>query len=215
MELKLETAMEFEAGVNKSSALMDFPGVITPPSSEAGSRCASTDFSLAKFDVNNTNTTPFPQSPPTPPAKSRRDLQKEANRSRQFTTRLRSTTNGSDESDVPLGRDGRRRKFQPKRHSLPSHQNQTEEALKAVEALHDPVFRTKMAFAEQQKWITVQQKTFTKWCVYPWMERLANWGLIVSRRLNTKIEPRELVVKDLVQDLSDGVNPLIHQIASL
>jgi hypothetical protein len=25
-------------------------------------------------------------------------------------------------------------------------------------------------------------------------------------RLNTKIEPRELVVKDLVADLSDGVN---------
>ncbi|KAG9244671.1 calponin homology domain-containing protein [Calycina marina] len=47
-----------------------------------------------------------------------------------------------------------------------------------------------MAYAEQQKWITVQQKTFTKW-------------------LNTKIEPRDLVVKDLVQDLSDGVI-LIH-----
>lgn len=47
-----------------------------------------------------------------------------------------------------------------------------------------------MAFAEQQRWITVQQKTFTKW-------------------LNTKIEARDLVVKDLVADLSDGVgNPL-------
>ena len=46
-----------------------------------------------------------------------------------------------------------------------------------------------MAFAEQQRWITVQQKTFTKW-------------------LNTKIEARDLVVKDLVADLSDGVgNP--------
>jgi hypothetical protein len=44
----------------------------------------------------------------------------------------------------------------------------------------------KMAFAEQQRWITVQQKTFTKW-------------------LNTKLEARNLEVKDLVQDLSDGV----------
>lgn len=44
----------------------------------------------------------------------------------------------------------------------------------------------KMAFAEQQRWITVQQKTFTKW-------------------LNTKLEARSLEVKDLVQDLSDGV----------
>lgn len=45
---------------------------------------------------------------------------------------------------------------------------------------------TKMAFAEQQQWITVQQKTFTKW-------------------LNTKIEVRGLEVKDLVKDLSDAV----------
>jgi hypothetical protein len=47
----------------------------------------------------------------------------------------------------------------------------------------------KMAYAEQQKWITVQQKTFTKW-------------------LNTKIEARDLEVKDLVKDLSDGVRNL-------
>ncbi|PMD65040.1 uncharacterized protein K444DRAFT_640722 [Hyaloscypha bicolor E] len=52
-----------------------------------------------------------------------------------------------------------------------------------------------MAFAEQQKWITVQQKTFTKW-------------------LNTKIEPRELVVVDLVKDLSDGI-VLIHLLECL
>ncbi|EOO02221.1 putative alpha- sarcomeric (f-actin cross linking protein) protein [Phaeoacremonium minimum UCRPA7] len=52
-----------------------------------------------------------------------------------------------------------------------------------------------MAFAEQQRWITVQQKTFTKW-------------------LNTKLEARELEVKDLVKDLSDGVL-LIHLLESL
>jgi Ca2+-binding EF-hand superfamily protein len=47
-----------------------------------------------------------------------------------------------------------------------------------------------MAFAEQQKWITVQQKTFTKW-------------------LNTKLEAREIAIQDLVADLSDGII-LIH-----
>lgn len=44
----------------------------------------------------------------------------------------------------------------------------------------------KMAYAEQQHWVKVQQKTFTKW-------------------LNTKIEARNLEVQDLVKDLSDGV----------
>ncbi|KAI9818420.1 MAG: hypothetical protein M1827_000479 [Pycnora praestabilis] len=46
-----------------------------------------------------------------------------------------------------------------------------------------------MNFAEQ-KWVNVQQKTFTKW-------------------LNTKIKARDLAVNDLVKDLSDGV-VLIH-----
>ncbi|KAL2271824.1 hypothetical protein VTJ83DRAFT_1195 [Remersonia thermophila] len=52
-----------------------------------------------------------------------------------------------------------------------------------------------MAYAEQQQWVTVQQKTFTKW-------------------LNTKLEVRNLVVKDLVKDLSDGVL-LIHLLECL
>ncbi|KAK4241674.1 calponin homology domain-containing protein [Achaetomium macrosporum] len=53
----------------------------------------------------------------------------------------------------------------------------------------------KMAYAEQQRWITVQQKTFTKW-------------------LNTKLEVRNLEVKDLVRDLRDGVM-LIHLLECL
>ncbi|CAK7270669.1 alpha-actinin [Sporothrix epigloea] len=52
-----------------------------------------------------------------------------------------------------------------------------------------------MAFAEQQRWIKVQQKTFTKW-------------------LNTKLQERDLEVKDLVADLSDGVI-LIHLLECL
>ncbi|KAI9712880.1 MAG: hypothetical protein M1812_006749 [Candelaria pacifica] len=42
----------------------------------------------------------------------------------------------------------------------------------------------------EQQWVTVQQKTFTKW-------------------LNTKIKARDIAVNDLVKDLSDGVI-LIH-----
>lgn len=61
-------------------------------------------------------------------------------------------------------------------------------ALAATEPPHENLL-TKMAFAEQQRWITVQQKTFTKW-------------------LNTKIEARGLEVVDLVKDLSDGVSTL-------
>ncbi|KAJ5011221.1 Alpha-actinin-like protein 1 [Colletotrichum sp. SAR 10_99] len=68
------------------------------------------------------------------------------------------------------------------------------DALAAIEPPHDQGL-TRMAFAEQQKWITVQQKTFTKW-------------------LNTKLEARSLEVKDLVRDLSDGVI-LIHLLESL
>lgn len=68
------------------------------------------------------------------------------------------------------------------------------DALAATEPPHEQGL-TRMAFAEQQRWITVQQKTFTKW-------------------LNTKIEARSLEVKDLVQDLSDGVM-LIHLLECL
>ncbi len=54
---------------------------------------------------------------------------------------------------------------------------------------------TRMAYAEQQRWIKVQEKTFTKW-------------------LNAKLQERELEVKDLVTDLSDGVM-LIHLLECL
>ncbi|ERS97813.1 hypothetical protein HMPREF1624_05984 [Sporothrix schenckii ATCC 58251] len=53
----------------------------------------------------------------------------------------------------------------------------------------------RMAYAEQQRWIKVQEKTFTKW-------------------LNTKLQERDLEVKDLVADLSDGVL-LIHLLECL
>jgi hypothetical protein len=149
-------------------------GLITPPSpppSDCG-RCPDDLSDLAAFEVNNSTTnstspafpqTTFAQLPPTPPQKSRRDLHKEreANRSKQFTTRLqRSATTCSEDEEASPG-EGRRRKYR-RPISTSTDQNQTAEALKAVEPLHEKLL-TSMAFAEQQKWITVQQKTFTKW----------------------------------------------------
>lgn len=164
-------------------------GVITPPPSEDG-RCHSAEPSEIPCQINKESSPPIniPPSPPTPPATRRRDrlsLQKEreANRSKQFTTRLQRSASGDKDT---LAR-GKRCFQQRQRNSLGSEGSNGE--------AEDQKVLTKMAYAEQQKWITVQQKTFTKW-------------------LNTKIEPRELVVKDLVQDLSDGVI-LIHLLECL
>jgi hypothetical protein len=57
-----------------------------------------------------------------------------------------------------------------------------QDAFAATEPPHEP-----LAKMDQQRWVTVQEKTFTKW-------------------LNTKLQERELEVKDLVKDLSDGVS---------
>ncbi|PTB64360.1 hypothetical protein BBK36DRAFT_1136083 [Trichoderma citrinoviride] len=64
----------------------------------------------------------------------------------------------------------------------------------SIRGAHDQ-FLNRMTYSEQQRWITVQEKTFTKW-------------------LNTKIVARNLEVKDLVPDLSDGVM-LIHLLECL
>lgn len=91
--------------------------------------------------------------------------------------RQRSASDPSTGSRRLRGKRGaRNRTFQPANPKA---------ALAATEPPHENLL-TKMAFAEQQRWITVQQKTFTKW-------------------LNTKIEARGFEVADLVKDLSDGV----------
>ncbi|KAM6488126.1 hypothetical protein HDV62DRAFT_376737 [Trichoderma sp. SZMC 28011] len=64
----------------------------------------------------------------------------------------------------------------------------------SIRGVHEQ-FLNRMTLSEQQRWITVQEKTFTKW-------------------LNTKIVARNLEVKDLVPDLSDGVM-LIHLLECL
>ena len=56
---------------------------------------------------------------------------------------------------------------------------------------------------KEPQWIDVQEKTFTKWCVY-----LLDSSIIVLtkvHRLNTKVAARNLAVNSIVRDLSDGV----------
>lgn len=136
-------------------------GAITPPASDdgkAGCPTSSAEPPATPEQVNKSVVTPaFPPSPP-PSIKARRDRssqQKEANRSKQFTTRLqRSATTTGKEGDL-LGRKKGRGFRQTS--SLPA-----DHGLKAIEPPHEQAL-VKMAFAEQQQWITVQQKTFTKW----------------------------------------------------
>lgn len=88
-----------------------------------------------------------PGSPPTP--KSRRDRS-----GKLQSTRL---TRSATESLVGLEKE---KKIHKHTSSDPSKSG-VEEALGTFEQPKE--FKTKMGFAEQQKWITVQQKTFTKW----------------------------------------------------
>lgn len=58
----------------------------------------------------------------------------------------------------------------------------------------------------EQQWVTVQQKTFTKWLVdFMLASERAAVNSVVLYRLNTKIKARDIAVNDLVKDLSDGV----------
>ena len=61
----------------------------------------------------------------------------------------------------------------------------------------------------EQQWVTVQQKTFTKWSD---LGRVLfnNKILTALRRLNSKVNPRDVHVNDLVTDLSDGVIGLLR-----
>ncbi|PHH90263.1 hypothetical protein CDD83_4133 [Cordyceps sp. RAO-2017] len=116
-----------------------------------------------------------------PTQRSRRD-KKSLHAARQ----QRSASDRQPLGSKPKGSKGKR--FQRSSNSSPA------DALAAVEPAHEQGL-AKMTFAEQQRWITVQQKTFTKW-------------------LNTKLVARDLEVTDLVKDLSDGVI-LIHLLECL
>lgn len=131
-------------------------GVVTPPPSEDG-RYSNNDAPI-RCKVNNASPILItPPSPTTPPKSRRRDRlsgqkEREANRSKQFTTRLQRSASGDKDAS---GR-GKRRFQQHQRNSQGSEGSNGE--------AEDQKVLTKMAYAEQQKWITVQQKTFTKWC---------------------------------------------------
>jgi len=126
-------------------------------------------------NFHNTSSTTSPQ----PLTRSRRDAKQ------LHAARLQRS--GSTSS--PLGSNRERKDSSPTSKTRRFHRgtigSSPQDALAATEPPHEQGL-TRMAFAEQQRWITVQQKTFTKW-------------------LNTKLQERELEVKDLVADLSDGV----------
>lgn len=85
--------------------------------------------------------------------RSRRDRnsqQKSARQQRSATTSLLLTK----QAEAPPA--------QPKFHRSSTSLSPAE-ALAATEPPHEHRFKTKMAYEDQQKWITVQQKTFTKW----------------------------------------------------
>ncbi|KAM5351402.1 hypothetical protein ACJ41O_004125 [Fusarium nematophilum] len=122
-------------------------------------------------------------SPSSPTPRSRRD------KSQLHAARLQRSGSTSFTVDFQ-----KKKKPPPKSRRFTPSSSTPADALAAVEPPHDQGL-TRMAFAEQQRWIIVQQKTFTKW-------------------LNTKLEARDLEVKDLVADLSDGVM-LIHLLECL
>lgn len=138
----------------------------TPPPSDNGRCCSggrTTDTPGMAPDVNNSIATTL-SPPPTPPTKPRRlrdrlsvQKEREANRSRQFTNRLqRSASTPSPEDELRRNSNVRRA---VQRYSAPVQDIGKSEGKPNEQVL------TKMAFAEQQRWITVQQKTFTKWYI--------------------------------------------------
>jgi hypothetical protein len=147
---------------------MEFFGTAPPTPPPSDNRCCSggrtTDTPGMASDVNNSITTTL-SPPPTPPTKPRRlrdrlsvQKEREANRSRQFTNRLqRSASTPSPEDELRRNSNIWRRAVQ--RYSAPVQDIGKSEGKPNEQVL------TKMAFAEQQRWITVQQKTFTKWYI--------------------------------------------------
>lgn len=131
---------------------------------------APSDFSVSVSDTSTRATTPTlddassqrcsPDLPsastfssPSPLPRSRR-AKKELNAARLQRSATQSARSPAKEKDAAPGR---RRRF------LSSATGQAD-ALAAVEPAHEQGL-ARMAFAEQQRWITVQQKTFTKWWV--------------------------------------------------
>ncbi|KPM41529.1 Alpha-actinin-like protein 1 [Neonectria ditissima] len=191
---RLSTTSNFSTASSASTA----PSSVGSPSSRPVSQCldpcsstassppfrprtltSSSGSSIASASASATTTA---SSSPTP--RSRRD--------KSQLHAVRAQRSGS--RSVSLGTKDSRDKPSNKPKRFLRNSSSPADALAAVEPPHDTGL-TRMAFAEQQRWITVQQKTFTKW-------------------LNAKLEARDIEVKDLVADLSDGI-VLIHLLESL
>lgn len=108
--------------------------------------------------VSTSATSVDADSPPPPSAEASLRRRAPTQRSRRDKNELhaaRQQRSGRDRQ--PLGpKTTKARRFQRSSNSSPA------DALAAVEPAHDQGL-ARMTFAEQQRWITVQQKTFTKW----------------------------------------------------
>ncbi|TRX91382.1 hypothetical protein FHL15_007804 [Xylaria flabelliformis] len=165
--------------------------ISTPPSLSRSRQLSSTPAAAIDIDNDNNNNNNNNSSSetrvscsPSPP-RSRRTRSSVSHRSRPelHAARLQRSATLSTPTSTPTRKDSI--KESKKRRSLVSNAS-TDSAPE-----HPGSNLTKM----DDKWIIVQQKTFTKW-------------------LNTKIEPRGVQVKDLVTDLSDGIL-LIHLLECL
>jgi Ca2+-binding EF-hand superfamily protein len=156
-----------------------------------------TIFSLADSITRRSSTVSTTSAQPSYPSSPQQTLARSRNNAKQLHA-ARVQRSSSATSGLPFGnskKEAPETPIKPKRFQRSGTVSSSPaDALAATEPPREQGL-TKMAFTEQQRWITVQQKTFTKW-------------------LNTKLEARELQITDLVKDLSDGVL-LIHLLECL
>jgi hypothetical protein len=103
----------------------------------------------------------------TPIPRSRRDKQQ------LHAARVQRSTSNHHNTPVLGSKEPREEK--PKKPRFGKTVSSPVEALAALERPHETGL-TRMAFAEQQRWITVQQKTFTKWYATISLSRLGHLG---------------------------------------
>lgn len=129
------------------ASLPSFPDLFTASAAGGDLTISRQRHSSGSF-TSQEGSSATPGSPPTP--RSRRDR----NAKLQSTRLIRSATTSLVGPQKLL-------RGHKQTGSEPSNKSGVEEALGTFEQPKE--FKTKMGFAEQQKWITVQQKTFTKW----------------------------------------------------
>ncbi|KAK2600321.1 alpha-actinin [Conoideocrella luteorostrata] len=187
----LQECSHFNGGLPHDSIAHDISSQASTSPRSSTLSTISTVSSVTECDCSHT----VPVNPRRlPPARSSLP----ARRSRRNREQLHAARLQRSRGDGPLtGTDSKHIKSSKKHwnhRSRSSSNNSTADALAALEPANE-LNLAKMSTLEQQRWINVQQKTFTKW-------------------LNTKLVSRDLEVKDLVSDFSDGVM-LIHLLESL